>query len=103
LGNDAYIALLALTGLVIVVRTLMLTRPDVPKMAPLWCIAGRRHKDINMIRKNFLQAMDDGYIPPMMNRFDIATMTVHSCLTQGLLGEAFANSRLLGLQCPSIK
>jgi hypothetical protein len=36
----------------------------------------RRHKDIAMIQRNFLQAMDDGYIPLMMNRFDIATMTV---------------------------
>ena len=36
----------------------------------------RRHKDIATIQKNFLQAMDDGYIPLMMNRFDIATMTV---------------------------
>jgi hypothetical protein len=36
----------------------------------------RRHKDIAMIQTNFLQAMDDGYIPLMMNRFDIATMTV---------------------------
>ena len=36
----------------------------------------RRHKDIALLQKNFLQAMDDGYIPLMMNRFDIATMTV---------------------------
>ncbi len=36
----------------------------------------RRHKDIAMIQKNYLQAMDDGYIPLMMNYFDIATMTV---------------------------
>ena len=36
----------------------------------------RRHRDIAMIQKNFLQAMDDGYIPLMMNHFDIATMTV---------------------------
>ena len=36
----------------------------------------RRHKDIAMIQRNFLQAIDDGYIPLMMNRFDIATMTV---------------------------
>jgi hypothetical protein len=36
----------------------------------------RRHRDIAMIQKNFLQAIDDGYIPLMMNRFDIATMTV---------------------------
>jgi hypothetical protein len=36
----------------------------------------RRHKDIAMLQKNYLQAMDDGYIPLMMNRFDIATMTV---------------------------
>ncbi|MFZ9039922.1 MAG: DUF6090 family protein [Gammaproteobacteria bacterium] len=36
----------------------------------------RRHKDIAMLQKNYLQAMDDGYIPLMMNSFDIATMTV---------------------------
>ena len=36
----------------------------------------RRHKDIAMLQKNYLQAMDDGYIPLMMNRFDIATMRV---------------------------
>ena len=36
----------------------------------------RRHKDIAIVQKNFLQAMDDGYIPLMMNHFDIATMTV---------------------------
>ena len=36
----------------------------------------RRPKDIALLQKNFLQAMDDGYIPLMMNRFDIATMTV---------------------------
>jgi hypothetical protein len=36
----------------------------------------RRHKDIAVIQKNYLQAMDDGYIPLMMNGFDIATMSV---------------------------
>ena len=36
----------------------------------------RRHKDIALLQKNYLQAMDDGYIPLMMNYFDIATMTV---------------------------
>lgn len=36
----------------------------------------RRHKDIAMLQKNFLQAMDDGYLPLMMNRFDISTMEV---------------------------
>lgn len=36
----------------------------------------RRHKDISTIQKNFLQAMDDGYLPLMMNGFDIATMSV---------------------------
>jgi hypothetical protein len=36
----------------------------------------RRHKDIALLQKNFLQAIDDGYIPLMMNRFDIATMSV---------------------------
>ena len=36
----------------------------------------RRHKDIALLQKNYLQAMDDGYIPLMMNRFDIATMRV---------------------------
>jgi hypothetical protein len=36
----------------------------------------RRHKDIAMLQTNYLQALDDGYIPLMMNRFDIATMRV---------------------------
>ena len=36
----------------------------------------RRHKDIAMMQGNLLQALDDGYIPLMMNRFDIATMQV---------------------------
>jgi hypothetical protein len=36
----------------------------------------RRHKDIAILQENYLQAMDDGYIPLMMNRFDIASMTV---------------------------
>ena len=36
----------------------------------------RRHKDIALLQKNYLQAMDDGYIPLMMSHFDIATMTV---------------------------
>ena len=36
----------------------------------------RRHKDIAMLQTNFLQALDDGYIPLMMNRFDIAGMQV---------------------------
>jgi hypothetical protein len=36
----------------------------------------RRHKDIAMLQKNYLQAMDDGYIPLMMNYFDLAAMTV---------------------------
>ena len=36
----------------------------------------RRHKDIALLQKNYLQALDDGYIPLMMNRFDIASMRV---------------------------
>ena len=36
----------------------------------------RRHKDIAMLQTNYLQALDDGYIPLMMNRFDLATMQV---------------------------
>ena len=36
----------------------------------------RRHKDIASMQKNFLQALDDGYIPLMLNRFDLATMRV---------------------------
>jgi len=36
----------------------------------------RRHKDIALLQKNFLQALDDSYIPLMMNRFDIAAMRV---------------------------
>jgi len=36
----------------------------------------RRHRDIASLQKNFLQALDDAYIPLMMNSFDIATMRV---------------------------
>ena len=36
----------------------------------------RRHQDIALAQKNYLQAMDDGYIPLMMTSFDIATMRV---------------------------
>jgi hypothetical protein len=36
----------------------------------------RRHKDIAMLQANYLQALDDGYIPLMMNRFDLATLRV---------------------------
>jgi hypothetical protein len=36
----------------------------------------RRHKDIASLQKNFLQALDDGYIPLMMNSFDIATTSI---------------------------
>lgn len=36
----------------------------------------RRHRDIALLQTNYLQAMDDSYIPLMMNHFDIATMTV---------------------------
>jgi hypothetical protein len=36
----------------------------------------RRHKDIATLQTNYLQAIDDGYIPLMMNRFDIATMSI---------------------------
>ena len=36
----------------------------------------RRHKDIASLQKNFLQALDDAYIPLMMNSFDIVNMRV---------------------------
>jgi len=36
----------------------------------------RRHKDIALLQKNYLQAMDDGYIPLMMHGFDLTTMRV---------------------------
>ena len=36
----------------------------------------RRHKEIATLQKNFLQAMDDGYIPLMMNSFDILNSRV---------------------------
>ena len=36
----------------------------------------RRHKDIASLQKNYLQALDDGYIPLMMYGYDIATMRV---------------------------
>ena len=31
----------------------------------------RRHKEIGLLQDNFLQALDDGYIPLMMGSFDI--------------------------------
>jgi len=36
----------------------------------------RRHRDIATLQGNFLQALDDEYIPLLMNQFDIATMRV---------------------------
>lgn len=36
----------------------------------------RRYKEIAAIQKNFLQALDDGYIPIMMSSFDLVTMSV---------------------------
>ena len=33
----------------------------------------RRHKEIALIQSNFLQALDDGYIPLMMKSFDLVT------------------------------
>ncbi len=33
----------------------------------------RRHKDIASLQKNYLQALDDGYIPLMMNAFDLTS------------------------------
>jgi hypothetical protein len=36
----------------------------------------RRHKDIAMLQTNYLQALDDGYIPLMMNNFDIASSRI---------------------------
>jgi hypothetical protein len=36
----------------------------------------RRHKDIASQQKNYLQALDDGYIPLMMSGFDLAAMRV---------------------------
>ena len=36
----------------------------------------RRHKDIANLQANYLQALDDGYIPLMMNGFDIASMRI---------------------------
>ena len=36
----------------------------------------RRHKDIASLQKNFLQALDDAYIPLMMKSFDIVNMRV---------------------------
>jgi len=36
----------------------------------------RRHKDIASQQRNYLQALDDGYIPLLMNGFDLATMRV---------------------------
>jgi len=36
----------------------------------------RLHKDIAILQENFLQALDDGYIPLMMNSFDIVKSRV---------------------------
>lgn len=36
----------------------------------------RRHRDIATLQANYLQAVDDEYIPLMMNGFDIASMRV---------------------------
>ena len=36
----------------------------------------RRHKEVAMLQNNFLQALDDGYIPLMMNGFDIVNSRV---------------------------
>ena len=36
----------------------------------------RRHRDIAKLQKNYLQALDDGYIPLMMQSFDIVSMQV---------------------------
>jgi len=36
----------------------------------------RRHKEIASMQKNFLQALDDAYIPLMMGSFDIVTLRV---------------------------
>ena len=36
----------------------------------------QRHQTIALLQTNFLQALDDGYIPLMMNGFDIASMRV---------------------------
>ena len=36
----------------------------------------RRYRLIETLQSNFLQALDDGYIPLMMTRFDLATMQV---------------------------
>ncbi|MEL7451182.1 MAG: DUF6090 family protein [Pseudomonadota bacterium] len=36
----------------------------------------RRHADIELLQTNYLQALDDGYIPLMMHSFDISTLTV---------------------------
>ena len=36
----------------------------------------RRHKEIASMQKNFLQALDDAYIPLMMKSFDLANMSV---------------------------
>ena len=36
----------------------------------------RRYQQIDNMQINFLQALDDGYIPLMMRRFDLATFTI---------------------------
>ena len=55
----------------------------------------RRHKDIALLQKNFIQAMDDGYIPLMMRYFDLATvrLTDPSLLDDQLFQNFFVYTR----------
>ncbi len=52
----------------------------------------RRHKDIAMLQRNYLQALDDGYLPLMMTRFDLASneVTDPSLLEDQLFRNFFA-------------
>lgn len=52
----------------------------------------RRHKDIATLQTNYLQALDDGYLPLMMNRFDLASneVTDPSLLDDQLFRNFFA-------------
>ena len=52
----------------------------------------RRHKDIAMLQTNYLQALDDGYIPLMMNKFDLVSsrLTDPSLLEDQLFRNFFA-------------
>ncbi len=52
----------------------------------------RRHRDIDTLQTNYLQALDDGYIPLMMNAFDLpgSQLTDPTLLENQLFKNIFA-------------